>query len=189
MPRWMPMTKLLPIIPAFGVCFAGGMLLHPAAADRAPSLRVLSQVQASGDAGYAAWKAEAEKAEIERGKLPQEASEAKELSAKADEIRELIGEIDAGLRDKGPQVKESEENRKWTEMVRQDPAYKRICETKEKLDQVTNEKEMLKDMALKERKAWRTRYEAALKAHDDAMSQNLEKLKALRAKDPRGAGK
>jgi len=183
------MTKLLPIIPAFGVCFAGGMFLHPAAVDRTPSLRVLSQVQAPGDGGYAAWKEEAEKAEIERGKLPQEASEAKELSAKADEIRAIIGEIDAGLRDKAPQVEDSEENRQWTELVRQDPAYKKVCETKEKLDQVTNEKEMLKDMALKDRKEWRLRYEAALKAHEDAMSQNLQKLRALRAKDPRGAGK
>ena len=183
------MTKLLPIIPAFGVCFAGGMLLHPATVDRTRSVRLMSQLEPLGDAGYAAWKEAAVQSEIKRNKQPQETSAAKDLSAKAEQIRALIGEIDAGLGENVPQIKDSEENKKWAEMVRQDPAYKQICETKEKLDQVTNEKEMLKDMALQDRKDWRKRYEAALKAHEDAMSLNLEKLKVLRAKDPRGGGK
>ena len=182
------MTKLLPILPAFGVCFAGGMLLHPASVERRPGLRILSQVEAPGEAGYVAWKDEAEKTESKHGKQAQEAREARELAAKADEIRAILGEIDAGLRENVPQTKAAEENRKWTEMVRQDPAYKNICETKEKLDQVTNEKEMLKEMALQDRKAWRTRYEAARQAHDEAMSRNLEQLTALRAKDPKGGG-
>ena len=183
------MTKLLPLIPAFGVCFAGGMLLRPAAVDRTQSLRILSQIELPGAAGYALWKGEAEQAEIMRGKQPQETSEAKELAAKADQIRASIAELDSWFRENDPLIKDSEESKKWTEMVRQDSSYKKVCETKEKLDQVINEKEMLKDMAWQERKEWRKRYEDALKEHNDAMSQNLEKLKALRAQDPKGGGK
>ena len=182
------MTKMLPIIPAFGICFAGGMFLHPATVDPTMSLRLMSQMPSTGDAGYGTWKAEAEQAAIKRGNQGQDASEAKDLAAKADEIRTLIAEIDAGLRETAPQSKESGEIKQWTEMVRQDPAYKKLCATKANLDQVTGEKEKLQDMALQERKDWRTRYEAAFKAHEDAMSQNLDKLKVLRAKDPRGGG-
>jgi len=189
MPRWMLMTKLLPIIPAFGVCFAGGMLLRPAALDRSQGLRVLSQVEPVGDNGYAVWKAAAEQADIAPVKPPGQADEATELAAKAERIRASIAEIDSWLRDNEPRLKEREEDVKWVEMVRQDASYKKLCETKQQLDQLITEKVLLKDMAWKDRKEWRARYEEALNEHQEAMRQNLAKLQDLRAKDPRGAGK
>ena len=105
LPRWMPMTKLLPILPAFGVCFAGGMFLHPVPADHTRSLRVLSQLEAPGDDGYAAWKEEAEKAAARRDTQPQQSAEARDLAAKADQIRAIIGEIDTWFRETDPLIR------------------------------------------------------------------------------------
>ena len=180
------MTKLLSIIPAFGVCFAGGMLLCPVPLDRTQCRRVLSQVEPPGDGGYAAWKGDAELAATAPGNPPQAAGEAKALAAKADEIRAVIGEIESWFRDSSPLIKARDDTKQWVEMVRQDSSYKMMGGAKAKLDQVIGERAMLKDMAWKDRREWLKRYEDARKEHADAMSRNLEKLKVLRAQDPRG---
>lgn len=181
------MTKLLPLIPAFGVCFAGGWLLPPAPVDRTQSLRIQSQVELVGKAGYAVWKADAEKAETARGQQLQAANEVKELAAKADQIRAIIGEITAWTRQNDPLIKNREESRKWTERVSEDSSYKKVCETKKKLEAVIGEKEKLGGMAWNDRKEWSKRYDEALKAHDEALRQSLAALEALRAQQPGGA--